>query len=508
VATKPIELGMGGPPRLSLETLDSLGAAVGRPGYSRETTSVGQVHLGVGAFMRAHVAYYNDEAMSVGGGDWGIAGVSLRQPTVRDQLSPQDCLYSLAICDQQAVDYRIIGSIKSIDVAPEDPNKVVDLIADPAVSVVTLTVTEKGYAIAPDSGALDTGNADIAHDLEQLDSPRSTLGFVVAGLERRCNSGGEPITFVSCDNLPDNGARLRDAVSQFVDIAQPQLRGWLDDNTAFPSTMVDRITPATTAADIEACSAAVGLRDEGLVRTEPFTQWVIEDDFTGDRPAWETAGALIVSDVGPFELAKLRLLNGPHSALAYLGYLGGYEFVHEAMQNPQYAAFVRHVMEVEISAVAPQPEGMQHEAYIEDLLARFSNESLRHRTWQIAMDGSQKLPQRLLNTIRAQLECDGPIAGISLAVAAWMRYALGYDEHGQPIDVQDPLADRFAAIAATASNDPDEIVRHYLGIDEIFGGDLAQQPRFISTVTGQLRQLMQHGAANSVAGCVDGYDNT
>lgn len=508
MATIPVELGMNGLPRLSSGTLGSLSASVHRPGYSREDTGVGQVHLGVGAFMRAHVAYYNDEAMNVAGGDWGIAGVSLRRPNVRDQLSPQDCLYTLAICAQQAVDYRVIGSIKSIDVAPEDPQKIVALIADPAVSVVTLTVTEKGYGIAPDSGALDTSNPDIGHDLSQLELPRTTLGFLAAGLDRRRNSGGGPVAIVSCDNLPDNGVRLRGALSEFVALARPKLRGWLDENTSFPSTMVDRITPATTTADIADCRAAIGLVDEGLVRTEPFTQWVIEDNFPGSRPAWEAAGAQIVDDVEPYESAKLRLLNGPHSALGYLGYLGGYEYVHDAMQNSHYAAYIRYMMTNEISPVAPEPEGMRHNEYIDECLARFSNESLRHRTWQIAMDGSQKLPQRMLNTIRAQLKCGGSIAGISLAVAAWMRYALGYDEQGQPIDVRDPLADRFAGIAALASNDPDEIVRCYLRIAEIFGDDLPQQPSFVSTVTGQLRQLMERGAVDTVAKYVNRAGST
>ncbi len=494
-----VELGMADLPRLSPTTLDSLSACVARPRYSRETTGIGHVHLGVGAFMRAHVAYYNDEAMNVSGGSWGIAGVSLRQPTVRDQLHPQDGLYTLAICDQHDVRYRLIGSIKSMDVAPEDPGKIVGLIAGPRVSVVSLTVTEKGYGIEPDSGALDTNNPDIAHDLERLDSPRTTVGFLAAGLDRRRKAGGGPIAIVSCDNLPDNGVRLRRAVAEFVGTARPQLRGWLEDRTSFPSSMVDRITPATTAADIKQASASTGLRDEGLVRTEPFTQWVIEDHFLADRPAWETAGAQVVENVKPYESAKLRILNGAHSALGYLGYLGGYQFVHEAMQNTEFVAYVRHMMTTEISPVAPEPEGMLHGKYIDECLARFANSALDHRTWQIAMDGSQKLPQRLLNSIRDQLVAEGPIDDLCLAVAAWMRYCLGYDEKGEVIDVSDPLADRFRQIAGSAGSDAVAIVTAFLAIKEVFGNDLPARGRFVATLSAQLRKVLEHGAAAAVA---------
>ena len=486
-------------PRLSAEMLGSTRAAVELPRYPRNETGIGHVHLGVGAFMRAHIAVYNDEAMNIAGGNWSIAGVSLRNATVRDQLRPQDCLYNVAVCDSAAVYYRLIGSIKSIDVAPDNTDRIVGLIADPAVSVVTLTVTEKGYGLTPDSGALDTQLGEIAHDLASLQRPQSTLGFLVAGLIRRRDQGAGPITIISCDNLPRNSTRLRQALLEFVDLACTDIQGWLDENVRFPETMVDRIVPATTHDDLKDAEAGIGLSDAALVRTEPFTQWVIENDFAGPRPAWDKAGALFVDSVEPYELAKLRLLNGAHSALAYLGYLGGHSFIHEAMADSKYAAYVRYMMTNEISPVTPQPEGMQHANYVDALLARFRNTSLRHRTAQIAMDGSQKLPQRLLNTIRAQLHCGGPIAGLSLAVAAWMRYALGRDEHGRSIDVQDPLATRFADIATRTHDDADETARCFLQIRSVFGDDLIDEPRFTSLVVEHLANLMQHGAANTVA---------
>lgn len=491
-------------PRLSGETLGSIEAAVELPRYSREDAGIGHVHLGVGAFMRAHIAVYSDEAMNIAGGDWGIAGVSLRSGNVRDQLQPQDCLYDVAVCDSSAVNYRLIGSIKSIDVAPENADRIIKLIANPYVSVVTLTVTEKGYGIEPHTGALDTGNADIAHDLASLDRPRSTIGFLVAGLMRRRDLGAGPVTIISCDNLPQNGTRLRKALLGFVEHTCPDIRSWLDENVRFPETMVDRIVPATTPDDLREAEVAIGLEDTALVRTEPFTQWIIEDDFAGPRPAWDKAGALYVESVKPYELAKLRLLNGAHSALAYLGFLGGHSFIHQAMANPQYAAYARHLMTHEISPVTPQPRSMHHADYIDALLTRFRNISLRHSTSQIAMDGSQKLPQRLLNTIRAQLRYGGPIAGLSLAVAAWMRYALGRDERDQLIDVQDPLASCFADIASRELGDTDAIVGRFLQIESVFGNDLASEPKFTSMVTKYLAGLLRQGAARTVADFVAG----
>jgi fructuronate reductase len=262
--------------------------------------------------------------------------------------------------------------------------------------------------------------------------------------------------------------------------------------------MVDRITPATTAEDLDEAATIIGVRDEALVKTEPFMQWVIEDDFAADRPHWEAGGALLVADVRPYEVAKLQLLNGSHSTLAYLGYLAGFELVSDVMQDADFAAFIRTLMSQEISPVTEEPAGMQHAAYIEDLLRRFGNTSLRHRTWQIAMDGSQKLPQRLLNTIRAQLKRGGPIAGLSLAVAAWMRYALGRDEAGASIDVQDPLVESFRAIAASASDDAQHVVMQFVGLQPVFGSDLASDRRFTSTLVRQFRLLLDKGAAGAV----------
>ena len=498
MASATAQLGVQPAPRLSLETLGDLHPDVTRPAYAHASTGIGHVHFGVGAFMRAFVAFYSDQAMAAQGGEWGIAGVSLRQKKVREQLQPQDCLYTLAIRDNDISEYRLIGSIRSIDVAPENPQHIVDTLADAAVRIVTATITEKGYCLDPDSGDLDRSNSDLAADLQDLSKPRTMLGFLVAGMQRRRENNSGPLTIVSCDNLPDNGSRLRDAVLAFADEVDSSLREWIEAHSSFPATMVDRITPATTAEDLDEAAKSNAVRDAALVKTEPFVQWVIEDNFVADRPYWEAGGALLVDDVRPYELAKLQLLNGPHSALAYLGYLGGFELISDVMQNPDFAMYARLLMSHEISPATPEPEGMEHGAYMEELLHRFANASLDHRTWQIAMDGSQKLPQRLLNTIRSQLRQGGPIAGLSLAVAAWMRYALGRDEAGGEIDVQDPLVSRFQEIAANTANDAEAVVMQFLDLQQVFGTDLVTKWRFTSTLVAQFRQLVDEGAAGAV----------
>jgi fructuronate reductase len=319
-----------------------------------------------------------------------------------------------------------------------------------------------------------------------------------AACVRRRDTDAGPVTFVSCDNLPGNGDRLQAALLEFAGLGDADIADWIGANVHFPSTMVDRIVPATTTEDIDAAAAATGVYDAGLVCTEPFTQWVIEDRFANGRPAWETAGALLVDDVTPYETAKLRLLNGAHSTLAYLGYLAGFEYVHEVMAEPAMAGFLATLMRREISPVTPAPAGMAHDTYIAALLERFGNPALRHRTSQIAMDGSQKLPQRLLGTVREQLSRDGPIAGLALATAAWMRYVLGRDEQGGAIDVQDPLAGRFAAVARDTGARSPAAVESLLAIDAIFGDDLRANRRFRQALIAAFDDLVAIGALATV----------
>ena len=491
-------------PRLSTASLDGLAPDVARPGYDRAATGVGMVHLGIGAFHRAHQAAYTEDVLTAAGGDWAIRGVSLRSPTVRDQLAPQDGLYTLVERDDSGDRRRVIGAVKDVLVAPEAPAAVVEALADPGLRVVTLTVTEKGYCHDPATGALKLDHPAIARDLASPERPTTAAGFLTAALRARRAAGVAPFTVVCCDNLPDNGRVVRGTLLSFAERVDPALADWIAEQVPCPGTMVDRIVPATTPEDIEGLAASLGVVDHGMVKAEPFSQWVIEDRFANGRPAWERAGAMLVDDVTPFEDAKLRLLNGSHSALAYLGYLAGCTYVHEAMAIPALARFVDRLMAQESAPSLTAPPGLDLNAYQADLKARFANSALGHRTYQIAMDGSQKLPQRLLNTVRVQLQRGGPIAALSLAVAAWMRYVTGRDEQGRPIEVQDPLAGRLAAVARQAGGDAQALARGYLAVAEVFGDDLGDRPRFVTAVTEGLDHLLSDGARATVERFMDG----
>jgi len=431
---------------------------------------------------------------------FGICGVSLRSPAARDRLAPQDGLYSVATRSAAGERLRVIGCLRELLVGPEDPAAVVRRIADPAVSLVTLTVTEKGYCQDPASGALLAQHPDVRHDLAHPEAPRSVPGVLVAGLAQRRAAGVAPPTVLSCDNLPANGATLQGVVLAFAALRDEGLARWIEREVAFPCTMVDRIVPATTAADVAGVARRLGVEDAAPVVAEPFGQWVIEDRFCGPRPAWERAGAELVASAAPYEEMKLRLLNGSHSALAYLGSLAGCEHIADVMNEPDFVAFVRRMMAEEVAPTLAVPTDLA--AYQARLLERFANPAIRHRTAQIAIDGSQKLPQRLLGTVRDRLRAGGSIRYLTLAVAAWMRYAAGRDEAGRAIPVADPLAERFAGISTRAGGDPAALAAGFLKLGEVFGDDLPADARFTRAVTDWLRSLTLRGARATVAACV------
>lgn len=444
--------------RLSARSLEKLPADVRRSGYDPATIGVGIVHLGLGAFHRAHQAVYVDDLLAKGAGDWRILGVSLRSPGVRDQLQPQDGLYTLVERDGDEERLRIIGSVADILVAPENPQAVIDAIAAPATHIVSLTITEKGYCHDPASGKINWDHPDIVHDLGNLISPKSAIGYLAAGLKQRMETGAGPLTLMSCDNLPHNGAVLKSVLGDFVTKAAPDASDWLAVNASFPATMVDRIVPATTDADLAKLAARIGVTDLGMVKAEPFSQWVIEDDFAGPRPAFECVGAQLVADVRPFELAKLRMLNGSHSTIAYLGLFYGHETVDQAMADPRIAPVVDALME-EAAATLPVIPGLNPVSYAEALKARFRNAALQHRLAQIAMDGSQKLPQRLLGTISDLHAAGKTPRAAATGLAAWMRHFSG------PF-VNDPLA---ARLVAAANDNPAELVGNAMAIEPVFG---------------------------------------
>ena len=482
------------PPRLSKEVAATLPSAIKRPAYDRSTVTPGIVHLGVGAFHRAHQAVYVDDAMGAGDARWGIVAASLRSPATRDALAPQDGLYTLAIRSAEAEELRVIGAIMEVLVAPENPAALLDAMADPRIRIVSLTVTEKGYCHDPATGELNEAHPDIRADLASPERPCSAIGFIVEALRRRRAAGTAPFTVLTCDNLPANGHTVARVIARFAELRDPDLGAFVKGEVAFPATMVDRIVPATIEADRQSVARRLGAADAWPVISEPFSQWVIEDRFSLGRPRFEVFGAELVADVAPFETMKLRLLNGSHSTLAYLGYLAGYETVGDAMEDEDFARLVRRLMDLETGPTLALPPGTDVESYKRSLIARFRNKSLRHRNWQIAMDGSQKLPQRLLAPARELLARGAAIGRISLGVAAWIRYATGIDEQGAPIDVRDPLAGRMGALAAEAGRDAGRLVRAFLGLREVFGDDLGANEHFRVAVTRALALILERGA--------------
>jgi fructuronate reductase len=462
----------------------------------RPAPPVGIVHLGLGAFFRAHGAPWIAEAVAARGGDWGILGVSLQTPGTRDALAPQDGCYLAVEQGPEGETARPVTVLAGVLVAPEDPAAVLAAMADPAVRIVTLTVTEKGYCHDPASRALNTAHPDIVHDLA-APLPRSAPGFLVRALEMRRRAGVPPFTVLTCDNLPENGRVVRGVVLSLARLIDPGLADWIETRGRFPSTMVDRIVPATKPEDIARIEADTGVHDAAPVMHEPFRQWVIEDDFVGGaRPDLGAVGVQMVRDVTAYEHMKLRMLNGTHSALAYLGYLSGHETIAQAVADPVLAAFVKRLWRMEIIPAVKPPPGESLSAYADALFRRYSNPAIRHRTWQIAMDGSQKLPQRLLGTLSENFTARRPAPGLCLAVAAWMRYVGGVDGNGQPIDVRDPLAPRLRALSDGATGAGGKVAA-LLGVTEVFPADLAILLR--TPVTAAYERLLAVGARAAAA---------
>jgi fructuronate reductase len=485
-------------PHLSAATLKSPPAGLAVPAYDRTRVTPGIVHLGIGAFHRAHMAVYLDELLA-GHPDWGVVGASLRRPDTKDALAPQDFLYTLAVRDASGTSCRVIGSILDVMDANTQLADLIALMGDPTIRIVSLTVTEKGYCHDPATGELDPSHPDIVHDLENPAAPVSAPGIIVAALEKRRQAGVAPFAVMSCDNLPSNGKTCGRIVTRFAELRAPDLGAWVRNSVAFPSTMVDRIVPATTDAEREWVREITGIEDAWPIITEPFTQWVIEDHFPAGRPPFERVAAQLVEDVEPFERMKLRMLNGSHSTLAYLGYLAGHQYVAEAIGDPPFRNLIHSLMTDEVMLTLPMPRA-ELERYRDDLLARFANPALKHRTWQIAMDGSQKLPQRLLGTIRDRLAAGQGITRLALGVAGWMRYVTGIDEEGRAIDVKDPLAPRLSAIADASGRDAERLATGLLAMAEVFGTDLPQNEVFREAVTKHLASLFFVGSAATVAG--------
>jgi fructuronate reductase len=428
--------------------------------------------MGPGIFHRAHQAVYIDDVLTRQK-DWAICGISLNSATVRNILKYQDFLYTLAILDRE-ISFRIIGAIKDVLVAPRQPQQVLRLLSTPDIKILSLTITEKGYCLDV-GGNLDVDHPAIRRDLSSPSAPASAIGYIARSLELRRNAGVRPYTVVSCDNLSENGIRLARAVRQYAAQFSPDLAKWIEDEVRFVCTMVDSITPYSDDTLKSRVAGALSVADGWPVQREAFTQWVIEDDFTLGRPDWEPFGVIMTRNVGAFEQAKLRLLNAAHSALAYLGLLAGFDTVYEAMGEEKFARYLHDMMTGEILPGLAPPPGLDLPGYRDAILRRFRNPVIKHLLSQIALDGSQKLPIRVLGTISDNLAAGRPIGRLCLIVAAWMRFAQARAAQGAPIE--DPLAKEIARAARHPTGDG-AAVDDFLALRTVFPNTLKARPDF------------------------------
>jgi mannitol 2-dehydrogenase len=478
---------------LDAGSLSSFEADVPIPTYDRTAVRTGIVHFGVGGFHRAHQAMYLDRLMNEGKAlEWGVCGVGVlpSDRRMRDTMSAQDGLYTLVLKGPDGnLEPRVIGSIIEYLYAPDDPEAVIEKMADESTRIVSLTITEGGYNFHHVTGEFDATNPDVVHDLMPDATPRTTFGLVTEALRRRKERDLEPFTIMSCDNIEGNGQVARQVFTAFAQLKHPDLVSWIEREVRFPNSMVDRITPATTEADRAQVRERFGIDDSWPVVCEPFTQWVLEDDFSTGRPPFEDVGVQLVSDVEPYELMKLRLLNASHQALCYFGYLAGYRLVHEASQDPLFASFLLAYMDQEATpTLAPVP-GIDLSAYKKELIARFSNPGVRDTIARLCAESSDRIPKWLLPVIRAQLSTGGEVKRAVAVVASWARYAEGVDEQGQPIEVVDRLKDVLMANARRQRDD----FRAFISNREVFG-DLVDNERFVAIYQSTLASLHQHGA--------------
>jgi fructuronate reductase len=477
-------------PRLSDATLGSLPRGVLRPAYDRARTRIGVAHFGPGAFHRAHQTFFLDRML---GADPNLAvcAVSLRSDAVRQALQPQDGLYSLVEREAEP-SIRVIGAIRELLTAPRDPQAVFRTLADPGLRYITTTVTEKGYCLAP-GGALDVDHPDIAADLARPREPGTLIGWLAEGLLRRRDAGHPAPVVLSCDNLSGNGAKLAAAVHAFATArGEPDLAAWIEGEVRFPDSMVDAITPATDDALRAEAAARLGLEDAWPIQRERFCQWVIGEGLPdADRAVFEAAGVTLTGDVGAFERAKLRLLNGAHSTLAYIGLLKGHSTVAEALADPELAALVETLMRVDVAPTLG-PIDMDVPGYIDAVLARFRNPAIEHRLSQIAWDGSQKLPIRLLATLETALAEGRDIRRLATGVAAWMAFVVRQAQHGVPI--VDPLAQPLAELGRRATGEAAGDVALFLGLGEVFPHGLARRDEFRAALASAYQELSRRAA--------------
>jgi mannitol 2-dehydrogenase len=479
--------------RLRAATVADLSGTVAIPRYDRDQVQVGIVHFGAGAFHRSHQAAYIDELMNDGLAlDWGICAVDVL-PADRPKaevFAAQDGLYTLMIKHPDgAIEPRVIGSLVEYLFAPDKPGQVLARLADPRTRVVTLTITEGGYNFRAATGEFNAGNEAVQRDLGSSSAPETVFGFVIEGLRRRRAAGVPPFTIASCDNIQGNGDIALSMFAAFADLIEPGFGTWVRAEVSFPNSMVDRITPVTTADDIGRLGAEFGIADSWPVVCEPFRQWVLQDSFPGGRPPLELCGVQLVADVTPYELMKLRLLNCSHQALGYAGYLAGYRYVHEAAADPVFVEFLIGYMQREARPTLPDVPGVDLDGYIATLLSRFRNPAVQDTLARLCAASSDRIPKWLVPVIRHNLIAGGSFARSATVVASWARYAEGVDEHGQPIEVIDALRDEVMTLARRQQTEP----LSFLTSEQLFG-DLAEQGQFTDPYVAALGSFHRFGA--------------
>lgn len=479
---------------LNQANLERIGRRIQVPEYDRATLKCGIMHMSVGGFHRSHQAVYTDDILG-GSSAWGICGIGMLpgDKTHIDTLQRQDTLYTVLERSADMDVARVIGAMKEVMHAPSSPAAVISRLTDPAIKILSLTITEKGYCY-DESGNLNAKHPMVQNDIANPQNPQTAMGYIIAALAQRRAAGTKPFTVMSCDNLPGNGHLTKKIVLQFAALVDKELQKWIDENVAFPNAMVDRITPVTTPAVVEKLRNDFGIDDGWPVVCEDFRQWVLEDHFSDGRPAWEEAGVQLVSDVEPYEKMKVRLLNGSHSALSYLSYLSGHRTVDNAMADPLIRDFVRRYMDEDVTPAVPSVPGIDLTEYKDTLIVRFANPGISDQVQRLAEDGSQKIPNAILPCIRHALATGGSIKWASLALAGWFRYLTGVDEKLEAIAIKDPLADKLIARAKLEPGNP----LHILQMKEIFGDDLAASERLVMEIRNAMQSLNEKGTQKTL----------
>jgi mannitol-1-phosphate/altronate dehydrogenase len=493
--------GADGVRKLTQQTLASFAPRFAVPTYDRAGLRPAIVHIGVGGFHRAHQAFYLDDiAERRITTAWGERGVGLlaQDQRMADALLSQDCLYTLVTRAAHEDKARVIGAMTEYLFAPGDPERVLRALSDDGTRIVSLTITEGGYNFNQATGEFDAQNPAILSDLEHPATPGTVFGYLCEALERRRRAGRRPFTVLSCDNLQGNGAIARKMILSYASLRDEALSAWIAANVAFPNGMVDRITPQTTDSDRAMVAATFGIDDAWPVMTEPFIQWVLEDSFCNGRPPLEEVGVQIVSDVQPYEMMKIRLLNASHQAMGYLGYLCGYRYVHEVMGDPLFQAFITRLMDVEVTPLLPPVPGVDLGEYKRTLIERFANPKIGDQLARICTDGSARMPKFLLPSVSEALASGRPHRLLTLALAGWFRYLRGVDEDGKAIALQDQMASELQSCAVAGQDDP----RPLLSIHSLFG-DLAQNETFVGELAECLRDVSALGARAALSTYLD-----